>query len=77
MTSDGFKLGMWVSRTGAQRSRRDKLSKEKMKQLDEMGFVWDAEEHAWQQGRRAEKLEEYRSEQGEDEASLMRWGFTW
>ena len=60
VTSDGFKLGKWVSN---RRSRRDKLSKEKVKKLDEMGFVWDAEEQKWQQG--IQKLEEYRSEKGD------------
>ena len=60
VTSDGFKLGMWVKN---RRHRRDTLSKEKIKQLDEMGFVWDVEEYAWQQG--IQKLEEYRSEKGE------------
>ena len=60
VTSDGFKLGSWVS---SRRKRRDKLSKEKIKQLDDMGFVWDVDERTWQQGIR--KLEEYRSEQGD------------
>ena len=60
VTSDDFPLGNWVS---SRRSRRDNLSKEKIKQLDDMGFVWDVEEHKWQQGIR--KLEEYRSEKGD------------
>ena len=62
VTSDGFNLGRWVSNRRYQ-YRRDELSKEKIKQLDDMGFVWDVEEHKWQQGIR--KLEEYRSEHGD------------
>ena len=62
VTSDGFKLGIWVSCRRTEKSR-DKLSKKKIKQLDDMGFVWDAEEHKWQQG--IQKLEEYRSEKGD------------
>ena len=57
-----FKLGMWVKQVRSMKSR-DKLSKEKIKQLDDVGFVWDADEHKWQQG--IQKLEEYRSEQGD------------
>ena len=60
VTADGFKLGIWVNN---RRNRRDILSKEKIKQLDDMEFVWDVEEHTWQQGIR--KLEEYRAEQGD------------
>ena len=57
-----FKLGTWVKQVRSMKSR-DKLSKEKIKQLDDMGFVWDVDEHKWQQG--IQKLEEYRSEQGD------------
>ena len=60
VTSDGFTLGIWVSSRRAEKSR-DKLSKEKMKQLDEMGFVWDVGEYMWQQG--IQRLEQYRSEE--------------
>ncbi|MDE0809816.1 MAG: helicase associated domain-containing protein [Alphaproteobacteria bacterium] len=36
---DGLNLGLWVNR---QRSTRDKLSPERIKRLEELGFVWDA-----------------------------------
>ena len=37
-TSDGYKLGVWV---GSQRTRRNKLTAEKIKRLDELGFAWN------------------------------------
>jgi len=36
---DGFNLGSWVAQ---QRKKKDTLSKERKKQLDDLGFVWDA-----------------------------------
>jgi hypothetical protein len=40
-----FSLGGWVSR---QRSRKDTLTKERLQRLDELGFVWDPFEKAWE-----------------------------
>ncbi|MDC0913648.1 helicase associated domain-containing protein, partial [Paracoccaceae bacterium] len=34
---DGYKLGTWV---GKQRDRKDKLSENRIKKLDALGFVW-------------------------------------
>ena len=37
ITADGYKLGSWV---GVQRSNKAKLSKERTKRLNEIGFIW-------------------------------------
>ena len=42
-----FPLGLWVSE---QRVNRDKMSLERRQRLDEVGFVWDAREAAWEKG---------------------------
>ncbi len=42
-----FKLGAWV---GRQRAVRDKISPERRRQLDEIGFIWDPHESAWEEG---------------------------
>ena len=44
---NGFRLGQWVS---VQRCYRQTLSKERRQRLDEIGFVWDVYETAWEQG---------------------------
>jgi hypothetical protein len=36
---NGFRLGQWV---GVQRRSRDTIPEEKLRRLDELGFVWDA-----------------------------------
>ncbi|ELP5902289.1 Helicase associated domain protein [Vibrio vulnificus] len=41
---DGVALGLWV---GRQRSRKDKLPDERIKLLDDIGFVWEVGEEAW------------------------------
>jgi hypothetical protein len=43
----GFPLGIWVSE---QRVNKDKMSSERRQRLDEIGFVWDAREAAWERG---------------------------
>jgi hypothetical protein len=43
----GFPLGIWVSE---QRVNKDKMSSERRQRLDEIGFVWDAREAAWEKG---------------------------
>jgi len=43
----GFKLGQWVS---VQRSRQNSMSQVRRQQLDEIGFVWDSLESAWEEG---------------------------
>ena len=44
---DGFKLGNWVS---SQRSNKDKLSKDRIKRLDALGFSWDPFTEQWEEG---------------------------
>jgi hypothetical protein len=44
---DGYKLGSWVSN---QRTKQLNLSAEMLAKLDELGFVWNKIEHAWQDG---------------------------
>jgi Helicase associated domain len=46
-TENGFRLGAWVK---WQRWRKDALSEERRKRLDELGFVWDTLEAAWEEG---------------------------
>ena len=43
---DDFGLGMWVC---SQRERKDKLSKEQIKKLDALGFVWDPIGEEWEE----------------------------
>ena len=40
-TPDGFKLGMWVASKRVAKSK-GKLSSDQIKELDDLGFVWDA-----------------------------------
>lgn len=47
--SDGFKLGAWVANK-KNKYRSGKLSKERIKQLESLGIVWDALEDKWQTG---------------------------
>jgi hypothetical protein len=42
-----FNLGFWVRR---QRKNRETIPLERMRRLDEMGFVWNARERAWEEG---------------------------
>jgi Fe2+ transport system protein FeoA len=44
---NGFPLGLWVSQ---QRVSKDSISPERRQRLDEIGFVWDAREAAWEKG---------------------------
>jgi superfamily II DNA or RNA helicase len=46
-TENSFRLGEWVRRI---RWRKDTLSEERRKRLDELGFVWDALEAYWEEG---------------------------
>ena len=60
-TLDGFKLGMWVASKRAAKSQ-SKLSSDQIKELDDLGFVWDVNDHQWQQG--IHKLQDYKSKNG-------------
>ena len=42
-----LKLGQWVDR---QRTTKDKIIPERRRQLDEIGFIWDPHESAWEEG---------------------------
>ena len=42
-----FRLGQWVS---VQRYLKDKLSGERTRRLDRMGFVWNFSEYRWNNG---------------------------
>jgi superfamily II DNA or RNA helicase len=44
---DGYNLGPWVAR---QRKNEDKISSERRRRLDELGFVWDALGDDWEEG---------------------------
>jgi ribosomal protein L7Ae-like RNA K-turn-binding protein len=44
---NGFRLEGWIA---TQRSRKDKLSEERRKRLDELGFIWNPREADWEEG---------------------------
>jgi len=46
-TPDGYGLGSWVSN---KRSTKDQISKERLEQLDTLGFVWDVLSYQWNVG---------------------------
>jgi hypothetical protein len=46
-TENSFSLGRWVKH---QRSKKDTLSEEYRKRLDEIEFVWDVYEAGWEEG---------------------------
>lgn len=47
VTTDGYKLGLWVAN---QRSSVNEVSVERKAKLSALGFVWDARESKWQEG---------------------------
>ena len=59
--SDGFKLGIWVSKKRMAKSK-GKLGQEQIRSLDELGFVWDVLDHLWEQG--INRLQDYRRQHG-------------
>jgi len=48
-TMNGFNLGNWVSN---QRNIKNKISEQRLKRLNNLGFVWDASSIKWEQGYR-------------------------
>ena len=74
----GFNLGKWV---GKQRTKKESLTLERVRLLDEIGFVWDVYNHRWEEG--FNKLNQYKEENGDclvptmfktkDEYSLGTW----
>jgi superfamily II DNA or RNA helicase len=63
----GLNLGSWVN---TQRARKDTLSHEQLKSLNDLDFVWDPLEEKWEVGYRA--LKQYREEYGD---CLVHQGF--
>ncbi|MEU7480569.1 Helicase associated domain protein [Lentzea sp. NPDC042327] len=61
VTSDGFRLGSWLSRQRGKRTR-GQLSCEQIAALDELGIVWEPELERWHRGLTAAGL--YRAEHG-------------
>jgi Helicase associated domain len=54
-----FLLGLWVAR---QRFGKSKLSSERVRRLDELGFIWDPFEADWEAG--VSHLKLYRDREG-------------
>lgn len=55
-------LGRWI-RTIRKNKVNNKLSKEKIRELDDLGFIWDVDKYNWEQGISA--LQEYKNENGD------------
>jgi hypothetical protein len=55
-----FKLGGWVS---TQRSNRNSLPLNRTKKLEALGFIWDANAEAWEEG--FCKLEQFKEKEGD------------
>jgi superfamily II DNA or RNA helicase len=56
---DGYNLRSWVNN---QRSNKERLSTERKQRLDDLGFVWDVLEEAWEEGFR--KLVQFKEAEG-------------
>ena len=60
ITASGYRLGAWVDK---RRQRKDLLSEKQLKQLNDLGFVWEPQSNQWEQG--FEKLVAYKKEFGD------------
>jgi superfamily II DNA or RNA helicase len=58
-TADGLGLGKWV---GSQRNKKNTLSPERIKQLDDLGFIWNPQKDRWDET--IEALKAYKDEKG-------------
>ena len=67
-TLDGFKLGNWVASKRKAKSNGT-LSSDQIKELDDLGFVWDVYHHQWRQG--IHKLRDYKSEYGRRHCDML------
>ena len=59
-----YKLGIWV---GTQRANKNKLASDRLKRLDELGFIWDTLIENWESGFNA--LVTYKAREGHCRAS--------
>ena len=60
-TSDGFKLGNWVNAKRVAKSQ-GKLDEQQIASLDDLGFIWEVNDHLWEQG--ITRLRQYKAEHG-------------
>ena len=58
-TEDGFKLGLWAANI---KTRKNKLSPEKIEILDNLGFCWNKKEYSWNEG--LENLHQFKRKMG-------------
>jgi hypothetical protein len=56
---DNFPLGQWVS---VQRANKEKMSLERRRRLDDIGFVWDTLQSDWEEG--FHNLKKYKNREG-------------
>ena len=57
-----LQLGLWVSKQRGLK-RRDKLDADKIKRLDELGFVWEPHQQAWED--QFQEMVAYKREHGD------------
>jgi len=74
---DGFNLGAWVA---SQRSKKEQLTKENIKKLDDLKFCWNIKEKQWENN--YSKLQKFKKREGhiqfpvtykEDNINLGKW----
>ena len=60
LTDDGFELGKWV---GTRRVKKNDLTAERLRMLNDIGFVWNVIDRKWEQG--FAELKRYKKEHGD------------